>query len=256
MKQEATNIDVQKSIIMLVFMLVMACSVLVAQDEIRDNQVRAGDNDTLNTVEEGFSGATNSEIDYDALVKELYGEEKQPDTTASIVADPIPAKRRERTRTVGPAPGLMKNSVLHGSHISINGSSPFAVADPLYSWYSYIDASVTFKIPYEIYVESIPLYLLFEISTFSFENTHPEGGTFAGISYIAQASSIGDNSGAAIGFGFWDASMGSMLELNYRFRPTKNTFLRFGTRGVLITEIDPLGSVWWLELRVSTGLEL
>jgi hypothetical protein len=47
-----------------------------------------------------------------------------------------------------------------------------------------------------------------------------------------------------------------MLELGYRFRPTKNTFLRVGTRGVLITDIEFIGSAWWAELRLSMGFEL
>jgi len=105
-------------------------------------------------------------------------------------------------------------------------------------------------------VESIPLYFLFEVSTFSFENTYPQGGDFAGLAYILQASAIGDQSSAALGFGFWDSEMGSMLELGYRFRPTKNTFLRVGTRGVLITDIEFIGSAWWAELRLSVGFEL
>jgi hypothetical protein len=60
----------------------------------------------------------------------------------------------------------------------------------------------------------------------------------------------------ALGFGFWDSEIGSMLELGYRFRPTKNTFLRVGTRGVLITDIELIGSAWWAELRLSMGFEL
>ena len=147
----------------------MACGVLIAQDEIADSQQIGDQSDSLDSVNEGFSGATSSEIDYDALVKELYGEEKSADTTAVVLADPAIKRSRERSRVIGPAPGLLKNSILHGGHLAINGSSPFAVADPLYSWYSFIDASITFKIPYEVYVESIPLYLLFEISSFSFE---------------------------------------------------------------------------------------
>ena len=150
----------------------------------------------------------------------------------------------------------MKNSYFNGTHIAINGSSPFSVSGPLESWYSYIDAGVTLKLPYELYVENIPLFTLFEISTFSFENSYPEGGAFSGLSYILQVASIGDRAGAVLGFGFWDTEMGSMMEVNYRFRPTKNTFLRLGTRGVLITNIDPLGAVWWIELRLSMGLEL
>ncbi len=212
--------------------------------------------DSVATVEEGFSGEMNSDIDYEALVKELYGKEKEAaaKVTTPVVSEPIETKGKRRIQ--GPPPGLFTKSMLNGSHLAFNASSPFVVNQLLNSWYSYIDMGVIIKLPYEIYVESIPLYLLFEISSFSFENSYPEGGTFAGLSYIMQASAIGENSGAAIGFGAWDGAMGSMLELNYRLRPTANTFFRLGTRGVLITNIEPMGAAWWVELRLSMGLEL
>ncbi|MEA3288011.1 MAG: hypothetical protein U9Q77_11650 [Candidatus Marinimicrobia bacterium] len=230
-------------------LLFIAPQPVLAQSESTADQV-----DSLDTIEEGFSGSTNSDIDYEALVKELYGEDPKQATAPEpeVVTEPI----RSRKKDMGPAPGLLKNSFLHGAHLAVNAASPFAVSDPLFSWYSFIDGSVTFKLPYEVYVESIPLYILFEVSSFSFTNSYPEGGTFEGISYILQGSTIGDHAGAVVGFGLWSRSMGSMLELNYRFRPTKNTFFRLGTRGVLISDIDPVGNAWWLELRLSTGLEL
>jgi len=241
-------------ILKLLLIIALAFTQGIAQDQEELGQNEAEESDSLETIKEGFSGATNSDIDYDALVKELYGKEEQKLKT-KVEAAPKEEQQVGR-RVMGPAPGLLKNSFMHGGHIAINAASPFAVAEQLYSWYSFIDASLTFKLPFELYVESIPLYLLFEISSFKFENNYPEGGSFSGVSYIGQASAIGDHSGAAIGFGFWDRSMGGMLEANYRFRPTTNTFLRFGTRGVLITDIEPMGAAWWLELRVSTGLEL
>ncbi len=215
------------------------------------------ESDSVTTVEEGFSGDGNSDIDYEALVKELYGEEeKKPQKTESSQAEKSANEKVKTRREVGPAPGLFKNSRLNGSHLAFNASSPFVVASQMQSWYSYIDMGMIYKFPYEIYVESLPLFILLEISTFSFENSYPEGGVFSGISYIMQASIIGENSGAAIGFGSWDGVMGSMLELNYRLRPTTNSFFRVGTRGVLITDVELLGATWWAELRLSMGLEL
>jgi hypothetical protein len=207
------------------------------------------------TVETGFVGNGSEDLDYEALIKELYGsEEKKTDTVKTTVAAPVEQKRGPKQ--LGPPPGMFKNSRINGSHLAFNVSSPYAVADPLASWYSYLDFGVIYKFPYEIYVETLPLYLLLEVSTFSFENSYPEGGSFQGISYVMQASTIGENSGAAIGFGFWEGTLGSMLELNYRLRPTANSFFRLGTRGILLSDLDPLGPVWWLELRVSTGFEL
>lgn len=208
--------------------------------------------DSVATFGEGLDGVDNA--DYEALMKELYGDETKevkPEIDSALVL-----KKRERTPVNGPAPGMFKNSGLNGAYFSINIASPYAVSEQLASWYSFIDAGAAIKLPYVVYVESIPLYFLFEVSSFSFENTYPAGGSFAGISYVMQASAIGDQASAALGFGFWDAEMGSMLELSYRFRPTNNTFLRFGTRGVLITDIDLLGPAWWAELRLSMGFEL
>jgi len=210
--------------------------------------------DSTVNIDEEFTDSRDSDIDYDALARELYGTEngKEPDQISREIA---PATEKP-ARANGKAPGLFFNSGLNGSHLSLNISSPFAVSAQLSSWHSYVDAGITFMLPYEVYVESIPLYILIEISNFSFENSYPEGGDFSGLSYVAQASSIGENAGATLGFGFWNKSLGSMVELNYRLRPTRNTFFRLGTRGVLITNVEPLGNTWWLELRVSMGLEL
>jgi len=210
--------------------------------------------DSLHNIEAGFSGNSSSDIDYEALVRELYGNPDSSLQTARTTPAEIPKSKAKIIR--GPAPGLLNKGILHGSHLAINAASPFAVATPLKTWYSFIDASLTMKLPIELDVETIPLFLLFEISSFNFENSLPEGGSFSGLAYIMQTSAIGDHAGATLGFGFWDASLGSMLELNYRLRPTTNTFFRLGTRGVLVTNIAPLGPTWWLELRLSLGLEL
>ncbi len=224
-----------------------------AQDAADQNEEAT--KDTLVVFSTGENGTSNADYDYDALVKELYGSEEEVAVAPTKDTDKL-EKNKKRTRVKGPAPGIFKNSRLNGASLSFNAASPYAVSGQLESWYSYIDAGMAIKLPYEVYVESIPLYFLFEVSTFSFENTYPQGGTFTGLSYILQASAIGDQSSAALGFGFWDSEMGSMLELGYRFRPTNNTFIRVGTRGVLITDIELIGSAWWAELRFSMGFEL
>lgn len=231
--------------------VLMTTSLVFAQDS--SEQSEEGAQDTSMVFGDGQNGS--SDADYEALIKELYGSEADRDG----VTEEKPAeikKDEKRTAVNGPAPGMFKNSRLNGSYLSFNMASPFAVAGALESWYSYIDGGMAVKLPYVVYVESIPLFFLFEVSTFSFENTFPQGGSFSGISYIMQASAIGDQSSAAFGFGFWESNMGSMVELGYRFRPTKNLFLRIGTRGVLITDLDTLGPVWWAEMRLSIGLEL
>lgn len=219
----------------------------------------AQESDSLETVGEGFVGGNSDQIDYDNLIKELYGNDKAEAAVDSAALEALAQetvkKQRER-RVFGPAPGMMPNSTFNGAYFEMTGASPFLVSDQLYSWYSFIDASVSVKLPYAVYVESLPLYLVVEVSTFSFVNTYPAGGEFKGMSYVGQASVIGNNSAAALGFGFWDGNLGSLLELNYRFRPTINSYLKFATRGVMITNVEPIGATWWVELRISTGLEL
>jgi len=235
--------------------VILVTTLLMSTISGQDNANGQNQGDSLAVMEQGFSGTTDPAVDYDAYVKELYGdsEELKPKV---IVAELESTEDKKRERRSGPAPGLFKNSRLNGVHLALNGSSPFSVSSQLTSWYSYIDAGVTIKMPYRVHVENLPLYTLFEVSSFNFENSFPEGGSFTGLAYILQASAIGENSAAVVGFGFWDGNMGSMMELNYRLRPTTNTFLRVGTRGVLISNVDPLGATWWLELRFSMGLEL
>ncbi|MCF7807732.1 MAG: hypothetical protein K9M49_08110 [Candidatus Marinimicrobia bacterium] len=211
--------------------------------------------DTLNSRTPS-QGQSKDDLDYQALYKELYGDTSKDTTTRSTVVPEAKPRKRKPGEKMGPAPGLFTNSYINGLHIAMNAASPYLVAGQLSSWYSYIDYGVTLKLPTEIDLEDFPLYMLFEVSNFSFENSYPEGGTFQGLAYIFQVSAIGDRSGAAMGIGFWDTQLGGMMEVNYRFRPTRNTFLRFGTRGVLMSNVEPLGAVWWLESRISMGLEL
>ncbi len=239
--------------ILAISMLTMLAIPTMAQNTTEPNkQVPA---DTSMVFGSGQNGSTGTDYDYEALIKELYGSDEKPEAALEKESASID-KSRKKTEARGPAPGMFTNSRLNGAYLSFNMASPYAVSGQLESWYSYIDAGIAVKLPYEVYVESIPLFFLFEVSSFSFENTYPQGGSFAGISYIVQAAAIGDQASAALGFGFWDSEMGSMLELGYRFRPTQNTFLRVGTRGVLITNIDLIGSAWWAELRLSMGFEL
>lgn len=215
-----------------------------------------GMTDSLTTSPSQNGTQDNTNIDYQALYRELYGDTKK-DTSLAVAIEPDEElRKRKRGEKMGPAPGLFKNSFINTTHLAVTGASPYLVAGQLDSWYSYIDYGVTLKLPTEIDLEDFPLYMMFEVSTFSFENSYPEGGAFAGLAYIFQVAAIGDRAGAHMGLGFWDTELGGMMEVNYRFRPTKNTFLRFGTRGVLMSNVEPLGAVWWLESRISMGLEL
>lgn len=250
MLKTISTISILGQWVMKYFIFIVTIMPAFAQDSDEGRQIVNTQGDSLQIIQEGFSGGAGDDIDYDALAEELYGEEKKQIQAPKI--NNLPEQPLESSVVRG----LMKNSSLHGAHLSVNGSSPFAVAEPLRSWYSYIDASISVKLPYEVVVESLPVYILFEVSSFSFENSYPVGGSFAGISYVMQASTLGEHAGAAIGFGLWDGNLGSMLELNYRFYPLRNTFFRMGTRGIMITDIDPLGPTWWLELRLSMGLEL
>jgi len=238
---------------MLVLMASMPVPAL-AQNNISNTGNQTSERDSIETYGDGGNSSENA--DFEALIKELYGEETNATAAKDSSATKEPVKTRGKTPVTGPAPGFLKRSILHGSYIALNAASPFATSEALFSWYSYIDAGVSLKLPYEIYVESIPLFFVFEVASFSFENSYPEGGSFSGLSYSMQAVAIGEQASAALGFGLWDSELGSLLELNYRFRPTKNTFLRIGTRGVLITNIELIGSAWWAELRLSLGIEL
>lgn len=236
------------------FVLIMMISSVMGQDQGSVGNGSAAPDSAIG--QRSDQSQSNSDIDYQALYKELYGEAKK-DTNVVAKAQPEEEqKKRKRGEKMGPAPGLFRNSYINGTHIAVNAASPYLVAGPLNSWYSYIDYGMTIKLPTELDVEDFPLAMLFEVSTFSFENSYPEGGAFEGLAYIFQVSAISDRAGATMGMGFWDTELGGMMELNYRFRPTKNTFLRFGTRGVLLNNVDPLGAVWWLESRISMGLEL
>jgi len=193
--------------------------------------------------------------EYQRLLEELYGEEETATVEASSVTEKEEQirKRRSRSRTER---GLLQEGYLHGMNFVITGASPYAVASNMHSWYSYIDMGFTLRLPYRTEVEAIPLYFDAEIATFSFENTFPEGGLYEGMAYLMRASAEWTHWGTSAGLGFWEGALGGLLEANYTFWPTNVLFARLGTRGVLVTDVEPLGTAWWLDLRFSVGFEL
>jgi len=64
---------IQKLSVLLIFMM-LCLSPTLAQD------VEASENDSLLIFGDGQNGSANTDYDYEALVKELYGSEAKPDT--------------------------------------------------------------------------------------------------------------------------------------------------------------------------------
>lgn len=235
--------------------LLVLTSALLAQD--------ISPADTSSAPIDPFSGsAADPDIDYDALVRELYGsseEEVAEDTTATVLEEvKQPRKRKQRAKTSHNL--LSSSSLFHGANLALNVASPYATTKTMQSWYSYIDYGVTLRLPYEAIVENFPLYFDVEVSTFSFENTFPEGGSFEGLSYSIRANAQFTRSGLHFGLGFWESALGGLLQYEYIFWPGNSLFLKLGSRAVLLTDVeppdaDPLGAVWWLDLRLSTGFQ-
>ena len=207
------------------------------------------------TVADTTKPGVDPDLDYDALVKELYGESSAKDTTA-VVENLESVNTRRRARRTDLQRGMAPNSMLHGANLVVITSSPYAVAPSLKSWYSYVDMGVTVRLPYRTQVESIPLYFDLAVNTFSFENQFPEGGLFEGLAYSAQMKAEWTRLGILVGLGFWDGALGGKLGADYTFWPFNALFLRVGSQGVLITEVEQLGAIWWLDLGLSIGLEL
>ncbi len=212
-------------------------------------------------VEPFSGGAADSNIDYDALVKELYGSEEEPEATTPTT-DVVEEKRRKKHKDRQEAERGMASAdgLLHGANLALNVVSPFATSGNLKSWYSEVDYGINLRLPYEVIVESMPLYFDIEISTFSFGNTFPEGGLFEGLAYNIRANAQFNRSGLHAGLGFWEEALGGLLQFEYIFWPGNSLFLKIGTRAVILTDVQPpdvdaLGAVWWMDLRMSTGLQ-
>ena len=148
-----------------------------------------------------------------------------------------------------------QGTMLDGAGFTLSFYSPQYVADKLNTWHSSMDYSLTIELPFHYDADPVNISFLIDISSFKFENSFPAGGDFTGISFMPMVRAEAGGFEAEIGAGMYSPSFGLMTGLGYALQ-YQSLFISAGYRWNWAYQIDPIGSSWWLEPRITMGIKL
>jgi len=148
-----------------------------------------------------------------------------------------------------------QGTMFDGAGLTVSFYSPQYVAEKLDTWYSYMDFSLSIELPYHFETASTNISFLVDISSFNFTNSFPAGGSFNGVSLIPVVRAEAFGLEAEAGVGMYSPTFGIMAGLGYAYQ-YQSLFFSAGYRWNWAYKIDPIGSGWWLEPRITTGIKL
>ncbi len=148
-----------------------------------------------------------------------------------------------------------RGTVLENAGLTLSLYSPQAVGDNLDTWYSFMDFSLTAELPWHYTFDPVNISFMVDMSSFSFDNSFPEGGKFRGMSVmpIARAESFGAE--VELGLGMYYPTFGMLLGAGYAYQ-YHSLYFSAGYRWNWAYNIEPIGSSWWLEPRLTAGVKL
>ncbi len=132
--------------------------------------------------------------------------------------------------------------------------SPQMVPDKLNTWYSFMDVSLTTELPWHFTFEPVELSFSIDISSFKFVNSFPAGGEFKGFSIMPMARAEMYGAEIEVGMGMFTPTFGAIAGIGYTYQ-FHSLFFSAGYRWNWAYNIDPIGSSWWLEPRITTGVK-
>jgi len=148
-----------------------------------------------------------------------------------------------------------QGTALEGTGLVVSFYSPQYVADNMDTWYSYLDYSLSFELPWHYTFDPARVSFLVDVASFNFKNSFPAGGTFAGVSVMPAIRAEVFGLEAEAGLGMYYPTFGVMAGLGYSYQ-FHSIFISAGYRWNWAYQIDPIGSGWWLEPRFTTGIKL
>lgn len=149
----------------------------------------------------------------------------------------------------------VKGTILENTGLTLSFYSPHVVGDNLETWYSVMDFSLTAELPWHFTFDPANVSFSVDMSSFNFENSFPSGGQFKGMSVmpIARAEAFGAEVEA--GLGMYYPTFGMLFGAGYSYQ-YYSLFVSAGYRWNWAYNIDPIGSAWWLEPRLTAGVKL
>lgn len=148
-----------------------------------------------------------------------------------------------------------QGTMMENTGLTVSLYSPQYVADKMETWYSFMDLSLTVELPWHYVVEPANISFLVDISSFKFENSFPAGGTFSGASLMPMVRAEAFGAEVEAGLGMYFPTFGMMMGLGYSYQ-YHSLFVSAGYRWNWVYKIDPIGSGWWMEPRITTGIKL
>ena len=148
----------------------------------------------------------------------------------------------------------VEGTIFEDTGFTLSIYSPQMVPDALDTWYSFMDVSLTSELPWHFTFDPVELSFSIDISSFKFVNSFPAGGKFKGFSIMPMARAEIYGAELEFGLGMYTPTFGVMAGLGYTYQ-FHSLFFSAGYRWNWAYNIDPIGSIWWLEPRLTTGVK-
>lgn len=148
----------------------------------------------------------------------------------------------------------VKDTIFEDTGFTLSFYSPHVVPEQMDTWFSFMDISLTTELPWHFTFDPVELSFLVDVSSFKFVNSFPVGGEFKGFSImpIARVEMYGFET--EVGLGMFIPTFGAIAGLGYSYQ-FHSLFFSAGYRWNWAYNIDPIGSGWWLEPRLTMGLK-
>ncbi|UCH11363.1 MAG: hypothetical protein JSU61_05600 [Fidelibacterota bacterium] len=156
-------------------------------------------------------------------------------------------------------PKIRKPRVIRGYTAKVSVASPWLVGLGFDSfWYSYIDARVTLDLPRKAGAGALAPAYSFEVGTFSFDNMHPSGGQFGGVSLQALMRIPLGPLEAATGGGLYvsggNMKGGGIFGISYTLNLLRFLALTVESRLSYVHDATPTGdAAFWMDVGGSFG---
>jgi hypothetical protein len=206
--------------------------------------------DTKNTPVAGVQVDTTTNQD---TTTEKISATTKPSKKDSLGRNEEPQIEKKPKRKPAMQGSIFSTGILEGLMVEISVGSPYAVTTNMDTWYSFLDYQVTVISPISFKLGSMKTNVTLEVSTFSFENTFPEGGQFNGTAYILMLSSHWLGLRSDIGIGMYGNQPALVTGVSMMLLEGSTFYFSSGLRGIAVQELTPIGMAAWSDFGGTIG---
>lgn len=226
-------------------------------EETDDSGEEAGDDEFSFDFDDEDATEEEAETEEAGDLDDEWGLSDEGDDYESLITRTVDGEGVEIERDPSDHPldfsDNVRGTFLENTGITLSFRSPHVVADNLKTWYSFVDYSLTADLPWHITLYPLELTFSVDLSSFSFENSYPAGGSFRGLTVIPMAKAEAFGIEAEVGTGLFYPTFGMLAGIGYSIQ-YHSIFASAGYRWNWVYNIDPIGANWWLEPRFTLGV--